>query len=81
MDRKEVIAELTGIFRKTFQDETISIDEKTTRSDIGDWDSLNHAQLIYAIELRFDIKFSLKEMINFSDVGRICEAIESKFKK
>jgi len=80
MERSEIVAELTKIFRKTFQNDKISIDEQTTPSDLKEWDSLNHAQLIYAIEKHFIIKFNLKEMVKFNSVGQICDGIEVKIK-
>lgn len=78
MDKKEILSKLTEIFQKTFKNEKISITEKTAPSDLEDWDSLNHASLIYTIEQDFNIKFNLNEILNFSDVGRICEAIQNK---
>lgn len=78
MNRKEIIAEMNGIFRATFHNEKIVIDEQTAPSDLDEWDSLNHAQLIYAIEKHFNVKFSLKEMVHFNNVGCICDGIEAK---
>ncbi len=80
MERKEIMAELTKVFRATFHNEKITIDERTAPADLDEWDSLNHAQLIYAIEKHFKVKFSLKEMVRFTDVGCLCEGIEAKLK-
>ena len=81
MDKKEIIAEMSTIFRATLHNENIVITEKTTPSDLDEWDSLNHAQLLYAIEKHFGIKFSLKEMVHFKDVGSISAGVEAKLTK
>jgi acyl carrier protein len=78
MDRKEIITEMTNIFRATLHNDSIVITEQTTPSDLDEWDSLNHAQLLYAIEKHFNVKFSLKEMVRFNSVGNICAGIEAK---
>ena len=59
MDKKEILSELIEIFQKTFENDKIYITEKTSPSDLEDWDSLNHASLIYTIEQYFNVKFSL----------------------
>lgn len=81
MKKKEIMAEMTKIFRATLHNDKITIDERTAPADLDEWDSLNHAQLIYAIEKHFQVKFSLKEMVRFTDVGRICDGIEAKLKR
>jgi acyl carrier protein len=78
MERTQIIAELIVIFRTTLHNDRIVISENTTPSDLDEWDSLNHAQLLYAVEKHFNVKFSLKEMVRFKSVGNICDAIEAK---
>ena len=81
MSRINVVSELTKIFQETLRNRDLTLTEKTTQSDVAEWDSLNHAQLIYAIEQHYDIKFSLTEIVNFTDVGQICQAVEKKIQK
>lgn len=74
--REELILEkLQDIFHDIFGDETIIIDKSTSTSDIEGWDSLTHISILEAIQEEFDTKFSLDEMINLTDVGKILEAI------
>ena len=45
------------------------------RSDIEGWDSLMHISLISAVEDEFDIKFSMKEVVNMENVGEMADII------
>ena len=69
---------LQDIFRDVFDDDGLTINDSTTSSDIEDWDSLAHIQLITAIEKEFGIKFTLKEAVSAENVGEFTELIESK---
>ena len=57
---KEIYERLNNVFRDIFDDETIEVNANTTSSDIEDWDSLEHINLIVAIEQEFGMKFNMK---------------------
>ena len=69
---------LNGIFQEVFKDDSIQIKAKTTANDVEGWDSFSHTTLIVAIEIRFNIKFSLKEVMAFRNVGDLMKCIEQK---
>ncbi len=69
---------LTSIFREVFDDAAIHIAPGTTANDVEGWDSLSHVNLIVAIETRFNIRFSQKELLNFRNVGDLLNSIEEK---
>lgn len=69
---------LNAIFREVFADETIQIRPETTANDIDGWDSLSHVNLIVAVETRFNVRFSHKELLTFRNVGDLLRCIESK---
>ena len=50
MTREEIFDNLNEVFRDVFDDETITVSENTTSNDIEDWDSLEHINLIVAVE-------------------------------
>lgn len=75
---KEIIAEVTNIFRDVLDNESIELTENTTAADIEEWDSLSHIQLIVAIEKHFKIKFTSVEISGFKNVGDMCRTIEQK---
>ena len=50
MTREAVFETLNEVFRDVFDDESISVTENTTSNDIEDWDSLEHINLLAAVE-------------------------------
>ena len=80
MEHEKLIKELNKIFIDIFEDDSILLNEHTTTSDIEAWDSLNHIQMITAVEKHYKIRFGLNELLNFKNVGDLCKAIQEKIK-
>ena len=59
MTREEVFETLNGVFQDVFDDASITVNDNTTSEDIEDWDSLEHINLIAAVEQEFGMKFSM----------------------
>lgn len=75
MSRKQVYERLNNVFRDIFDDETITLTDSTTSNDIDDWDSLEHINLIVAVENEFEIKFKMNEVIEMANVGEMVDII------
>ena len=75
MEREQVYQELNEIFRDVFDDDTIEVTEATTSDDIEDWDSLEHINLVVAVENTFHIKFKMGEVNSMKIVGEMVEII------
>ena len=69
---------LNEIFCEVFDDEDIKITPEMTANDVDGWDSLSHVNLIVAIESKFNIRFSQKELLTFKNVGDLLNCIRSK---
>ena len=78
MDRGEVAAKIQEIFRDLFDDESLVIQDETTAADVEDWDSLQHINLITAVERTFGIRFSMQEVVAFQKVGDMIDCVLSK---
>lgn len=78
MNKKEILVELQEIFQDVLDNEDIELTPETTADDIEEWDSLAHVQLVVAIEKKFNVKFSSKEIMSWANVGEIVECILSK---
>lgn len=78
MSREEVYQQLNEVFRDVFDDEDITVNDATTADDIEDWDSLEHINLIVAVEKKFNIKFNMGEVNKFKNVGEMVDAIIAK---
>ena len=80
MTRKELFDGVQDIFRDIFDDDELVIEDKTSSDDIKDWDSLNHINLVSAIEKEFKIRFALGELIALKDVGAMIDLMIEKLK-
>ena len=78
MTRDEVFEEINLIFRDVFDDDSLVIVDSTNSEDIEDWDSLEHINLVVAMEKRFDMKFNIREVGKLQNVGEMVDLIMSK---
>lgn len=75
MTRDEAYKKLNEIFRDVFDDEEIVVEDATTAEDIEDWDSLEHINLVVAVEKGFGIKFNMGEVNSMKNVGEMMDII------
>jgi acyl carrier protein len=78
MSREEVFVKLNEVFRDVFDDESITVTDATTANDIDDWDSLEHINLLAAIEQEFGMKFNMGQVVSMKNVGEMADIIISK---
>lgn len=78
MTLEEIFEGLNEVFRDVFDDEDITVNENTTSNDIEDWDSLEHINLIVAVEKKFGMKFSMGEVTTMKNVGEMAEIIKDR---
>ncbi|MGN1456441.1 MAG: acyl carrier protein [Acutalibacteraceae bacterium] len=80
MDMNTIYAKLNKIFRDVFDDDSITVNPKTTADDIDDWDSLEHITLISAVEREFKMKFKMGEISSMKNVGEMADIIAARTK-
>ena len=78
MDRDVIIEKVTEIFRNNFDDDDIVLTDETTAADIEDWDSLEHVNLVVAMEKKFNLKFDMKAVGQLKNVGEMVDLIKEK---
>lgn len=77
MTVEEIYERLNGVFREVFDDDDIEVNASTTADDIEDWDSLEHINLVNAVESEFGIKFTMAQLQGFKNVGEMVDIIVS----
>ncbi len=77
----KMLDEITDIFKEVLDLDDVVVYGETVASDIPEWDSLNHIQLIVAIEKHFKVKFTSMEIMSWKNVDDMCNGINQKFHK
>lgn len=78
MSREEVFERLNEVFRDVFDDDSITVNDTTCADDIEDWDSLEHINLMAAVESEFSIKFTMGQIVSMKNVGEMADIILQK---
>jgi acyl carrier protein len=78
MDRPTILKEVTDVFIDVLDNEDIVLSDETQATDVEDWDSLNHIQLVVGIEKHFKIRFTSKEIQSWKNVGEMITCIKEK---
>lgn len=78
MTREEVFERLNKVFRDVFDNDDITVTETTTSADIDDWDSLEHINLVAAVEQEFGMKFTMGQVVTMKNVGEMVDIILQK---
>lgn len=78
MERNEILKQIQNTFREIFNKTEMIISENTSPVDVDEWDSLNHIQIVVALEKKFKIKFTSIELQNWRNVGDIVNSIQNR---
>jgi acyl carrier protein len=70
MAPESVVARVFGVARS-------SVNDSTSNTVVGAWDSLNHVTLILELEAAYGISLSAEEALTMTDVGRIKQVLRS----
>ncbi len=78
MNMNDLIQRLNEVFRDVFGDDSISVTPSTTSDDIEDWDSIEHINLIGAVESEFGMRFKMREVSGMKNVGEMIAIIQER---
>lgn len=81
MSRDEILSGLTEILYDTFGRSDFSVTRETKASDVAEWDSMNHINIIVAAEIRYGLKFRTGELEGLRNVGEFIDVIASRIDK
>jgi acyl carrier protein len=78
MDEDAIMRELTEIFREVFLRDDLVLQPSFTAKDVEGWDSFKHIEIIMAVEERFGVKMSTRELDSLKSVGDLIGLIKAK---
>lgn len=78
MEKEAVLAIVQCVFREVFEREDLVITRASTADDIEEWTSLTHVMLVAAEEKKLGVKFKLREILQWKNVGDMVDCIAGK---
>ncbi len=81
MTEEKIYERLNEVFQEVFDDDTITVNAATVADDIEDWDSLEHINLVVAIEEEFGMKFKMSEVTSMKNVGEMVSILSERATK
>jgi acyl carrier protein len=76
--KQQIILDLNEIFTDIIDEGEITLSPETTANDIDGWDSLNHIQILAAVEKKYAFKFTLTEIQNLKNIDDLINIIVQK---
>ena len=76
--RDQIEIRVERVFREVFEDPALVVGPNTTATDIPRWDSLEHINLIMALEAEFSVEFTSVEVTTMSRVGDLYPILRGK---
>ena len=80
MEKEAILKKLNEVFREVFDLDDVVVTRNTVADDIEEWDSLEHINLISAVESTFRMKFKMKEVSTMKNVGEMIDIIAERTK-
>jgi acyl carrier protein len=78
MNQTEILQIVTTIIQETMGLHELVVTHETSATEIEEWDSMTHIQLIVAIESKFKVRFALGELNGLKNVGDMIALITKK---
>ncbi len=78
MQTEQIVSKLNEVFADVFDDQSIVLTRNTTAAQVPGWDSLQHINLMLAVEDAFGLKFTMAEVQAMQNVGELIDAIAQR---
>jgi len=78
MTEIKLLQDLSAIFTDIIDEGEVNLTMQSTADDVEGWDSLNHVQILAAVEKKYGFRFTLTEIQVFKTVGDLVQAIQKK---
>jgi acyl carrier protein len=75
---RDVLSEVCGIAADVFAVDAKALTNASSPEQVEAWDSLQHLNLVLALETRYGIQFEPEEMESMKDLGAIADLVRTK---
>jgi acyl carrier protein len=76
-----ITQELKNVILKELNLDEYNLQDETTAPEVPGWDSLNHVNIILAVEKNFNVRFKSYEVLKLKNVGDLQKLLDSKLGK
>jgi acyl carrier protein len=70
--------ELKNVILLSLKIDDMELNDDTKATDVPGWDSLNHINVIIAVEKHFNIRFKNLEILRLKNIGDLQNLVNSK---
>ncbi len=81
MSNFEILQVVTTIMKDVLELPDLIVTTSTSATDVDEWDSMTHIQIIASIEAKFKVRFALGELQALKNVGDMIVLLEKKLNK
>jgi len=78
MNRKDIEQQVRNILFSVLGIEIREINSNTSPDTVDNWDSINHLNLMIAMEEEFDVEFSQENILKMITFEEMCTTVEDK---
>lgn len=78
LSQPDIDGKVRRIMAELFEVDAEAIGEDPSRESVDRWDSLNHLQLVMALEHEFGVSFSMEEVAEITSLSRIRQALQRR---
>ena len=75
MTDEEILDAVNQVVRDVFLRDDIVLTTLSTSRDVDGWDSFRHIDILLSLEVRFELRFSSREVDAMETVGDLVQAI------
>ena len=79
-DKNLILKKIKPIFIKVFKNQSLKLTLNSSATNIKNWDSLAHINIVLNIERMFKIKFKISEIAELKNVGEMIDLVLKKKK-
>ena len=78
MTEVEILAKLEQLIGEVLMVDDVKLTRATTADDVEGWDSMNHINILVAVESSFGVRFDASEINSLSNVGVLVDLLTAK---
>jgi acyl carrier protein len=78
VDENEILLKVQSIISDALDLPDLTVTRQTTADEVEGWDSLNHINIVLAVEKQFGIKVHTAEIEELRNVGELVELVAKK---